>query len=110
MTPISSAWLILIASILFEVIGMMLFKTANGFSNILFTVAAIACFATSFWLMSFTLKHIELGISYAVWAAASTALVAILGIAFYQEAISSLKIVGIMCIIIGVILLNLTTK
>ena len=103
------AWLILIASILFEVFGMLSLKHSNGFTNLLPTAGAVSCFLMSIWLMSISLKQIEMGITYAVWAAVSTALIAALGIVFYAESISYFKITGIMLIVIGVVLLNLTT-
>ncbi len=105
-----TAWLFLIASILFEVFGMLSLRYSNGFSNFIPTAGAISCFIASIWLMSFSLKQIEMGITYAVWAAASTAIVALLGIAFYQESISQFKIAGITLIVIGVVLLNLSSK
>jgi small multidrug resistance pump len=110
MSPLLVAWLILIASILFEVFGMLFLKYSNGFTNLLPTAGGVSCFITSIWLMSISLKHIEMGIAYAVWAAVSTAIVAILGIAFYAESISSFKVTGVTLIVIGVVLLNLTTK
>jgi small multidrug resistance pump len=105
-----TAWLFLIASILFEVFGMLSLKHSNGFANLLPTAGAISCFITSIWLMSFSLKQIEMGITYAVWAAASTAIVALLGVIFYAESISQFKIIGITLIVVGVILLNLTNQ
>ncbi len=103
-----AAWLFLIASILFEVFGMLSLKHSNGFTNLLPTAGAIACFITSIWLMSFSLKQIEMGITYAVWAATSTAIVALLGVIFYAETVSQFKITGITLIVVGVVLLNLT--
>jgi small multidrug resistance pump len=110
MNALLAAWLILIASILFEIFGMLSLKYANGFANLLPSFGAISCFLMSIWTFSIALKHIETGIAYAVWAAASTAVIAIIGIAFYAESASSFKITGITLIIIGVVLLNLTTK
>ncbi len=105
-----TAWLFLIVSILFEVFGMLSLRYSNGFSNFLPTAGAISCFLASIWLMSFSLKQIEMGITYAVWAAASTAIVALLGIAFYGESISSFKLTGITLVVIGVVLLNITNQ
>ena len=110
MSPLLVAWLVLIASILFEVFGMLFLKYSNGFSNLIPTAGGVSCFITSIWLMSISLKQIEMGIAYAVWAAVSTAIVAVIGVAFYQESISSFKITGVTLIVIGVILLNLSTK
>ena len=105
-----TAWLFLIASILFEVFGMLSLRYSNGFSNILPTAGAISCFIASIWMMSFSLKLIEMGITYAVWAATSTAIVALLGIAFYGESISPFKLTGITLVVIGVVLLNFTNQ
>jgi small multidrug resistance pump len=105
-----AAWLFLLASILFEVFGMISLKHSNGFTNLLPTAGAIGCFITSIWLMSFSLKQIEMGITYAVWAATSTAIVALLGVIFYAEPITSFKVTGITLIVVGVVLLNLSTK
>ena len=102
-----SAWLLLAASILFEVFGMLSLRYANGFSNILPTLGAISCFLMSIWLMSFSLKHIEMGITYAVWAASSTAIIALVGFAFYQEAMTQLRLIGLILVVLGVVLLNL---
>ena len=110
MSPLLSAWLILIASILFEVFGMLFLKYSNGFTNLLPTAGGVSCFIISIWLMSISLKQIEMGIAYAVWAAVSTAVVVVIGIAFYSETISSFKITGITLIVIGVVLLNLTSQ
>lgn len=110
MSPIIIAWLILIASILFEVFGMLSIRYSNGFSNLIPSAGAVTCFITSIWLMSISLKQIEMGIAYAVWAAASTAIVALLGIVFYNESIASFKIAGLILVVIGVVLLNVGAK
>lgn len=91
---------------MFEVFGMLSLRYSNGFSNFLPTAGAISCFIASIWLMSFSLK--QMGITYAVWAAASTAIVALLGIAFYGESMSPFKLTGITLVVIGVVLLNFT--
>lgn len=110
MSPLLVAWLILITSILFEVLGVIFLRYANGLTNLWPSVGGISCFLLSIWTFSISLKTIEMSITYAVWAAASTAIVALLGIAFYSETISSFKITGVTMIVIGVVLLNLSTK
>ena len=60
--------------------------------------------------MSISLRQIEMGITYAVWAAVSTALIAMLGMAFYDESLSVVKTMGIALIVIGVVLLNLNAQ
>jgi small multidrug resistance pump len=109
MNSVLTAWLLLIASILAEIVGMLALKYANGFSNIIPTGTSITCFLTSIWLMSLSLKlkHIEMGITYAVWAGSATGLLALVGIIIYGESASSVKLSGMLLVIIGVIVLNL---
>ena len=47
MNALLAAWLILIASILFEVFGMLSLKHSNGFVNLLPTAGAVFCFLMS---------------------------------------------------------------
>ena len=110
MNTLVFAWLILITSIFFEVIGMIFLRYSNGFANLLPSAAGVSCFLLSIWTFSISLKHIEMGITYAVWASASAALVAIIGMIFYAESGSLFKITGITLIIVGVVLLNLVAK
>jgi len=109
MNPVLLAWLLLIASILAEIAGMLALRYANGFTNLLPTSCALLGFLASIWLMSLSLKlkHIELGITYAVWAASTTAILTLIGIAFYGEALSQLKLMGMLMVVTGVVVLNL---
>jgi small multidrug resistance pump len=54
------------------------------------------------------LKRLDMGIAYAVWAGVGTALMAIIGILFFGESISLIKIISIIFIMLGVIGLNLS--
>jgi small multidrug resistance pump len=62
----------------------------------------------SFAFMILALKKIELSIAYAIWAGLGTALIAIIGIAWFAESISPLKIVSIVFVIMGVVGLHLS--
>lgn len=53
------------------------------------------------------LKTIEVGIAYAIWGGLGTAIVAIIGITLLGEAVSAMKIAGIVMVIGGVMALNL---
>jgi small multidrug resistance pump len=58
-------------------------------------------------MLALTLKTIEVGKAYAIWAGLGTALIVTIGIVFFKETLSVQKIVFILFIIIGVIGLNL---
>jgi small multidrug resistance pump len=67
-------------------------------------------YLSAFALMSTSLKSLEIGIVYAIWAAAGTALIAIIGIVFFGESIASGKIVGLAFVIAGVVLLKVSNS
>ncbi len=110
MSSILMAWLLLATSVLAEVIGTIALKFSNGFTHLPATISAACCFLIAIWLMSITLKHIEMGITYAVWAGSATGLLAVLGIVMYGESISLSKLIGMLLVIVGVIVLNLGSQ
>jgi small multidrug resistance pump len=109
MTPTTFAWLCLIGSILTEVAGMIALKYSHGFSQLAPTAMAIVCILASLWLISLSLKQLELGVTYAVWAGSSSAVLALIGIGFYAESVTLMKSIGIVLTIFGVVMLNISS-
>ncbi|MAH84906.1 MAG: ligand-binding protein SH3 [Rhodospirillaceae bacterium TMED8] len=102
------AWVWLAAAIITEVIGTIALKASNGFSHVNASLTVIFAYAASFILLGLSLKEIELGVAYAIWAGVGTALITVVGISFYNEPFSALKIGSISLIIVGVVGLNLS--
>lgn len=103
-------WLILCLSIALEVCGTVCLKLSNGMSRPLPILGVVLFYLSAFALMSTSLKSLEIGIVYAIWAAAGTALIAIIGIVFFGESIASGKIVGLAFVIAGVVLLKVSNS
>src|SRR4051795_9523911 len=89
-----------------EIIATLALKASDGFTRPLPVVLVIAGYAISFWLLALVLKHLSVGTTYAIWSAAGTAAVALIGIAAYGEAASALKLASLGLIVLGVIGLN----
>lgn len=106
--PQTFAWLVLAASVVAEVLGTLALRYADGFTKPLPSAAVAVCYACAIWLMSLAVRHLEMGLTYAVWAGAGTALTALLGIIWFEEATSALRFAGLGCIVAGVIALNLS--
>ena len=51
-----------------------------------------------------------MSIVYAIWAGGGTAIVAVIGIYFFNESVSALKIASLVLVIAGVIGLQLSAK
>lgn len=102
-----SAWLIIAVSVVSEVVGTIALKQSDGFSKPIPSGAAAACYALAVWLMAVAMRRLDMGITYAVWAASGAAATAIVGIIFYGEQIGGIKAFGLVCVIGGVAMLNL---
>lgn len=96
-------WIYLFLAIILEILGTTCVKLSQGFSKLWPTVGLIIFYIGSFRFLSEAIKTIELGTAYAIWSGVGTALVAVIGIIFFQEALSLVKISSILLIIIGVI-------
>ena len=101
------AWLLLAVSILFEVMGTMSMKLSDGFSHLLPTLSVFGCYAVSFTLLVMILKKLNVSIVYAIWAGAGTAIVSVLSVVLFNEAMNLLTVLGIVAVIVGVIVIKL---
>jgi small multidrug resistance pump len=59
-------------------------------------------------MLSFTLKKIDVGVAYAIWSGFGTALIATIGILWFKEPLTLIKVGSLALIILGVIGLNLS--
>ena len=109
MSANSYAWSFLAASVIVEVAGNVALRYSHGFSRPLPTVITCLCYATAILLMSLVVKHLEVGLTYAIWAGLGTALTSAIGMAIFNESKHPLRFAGLTLIILGVIALNLTT-
>ena len=102
-----SAWLLIAISVIAEVVGTVALKHSDGFSRLFPSGAAAACYALAIWLMAVAMRQLDMGITYAVWAASGTAATALVGVMFYGEQMDGIKTLGLACVIGGVVMLNL---
>ncbi|MGP8321986.1 MAG: DMT family transporter [Methanosarcinaceae archaeon] len=100
----------LILAIIFEVSGTICMKLSQGFTKIVPSILMIILYILSLGLLTLALKKIDVSIAYAIWAGMGTALIATIGILWFKEPISALKIISLGLIIIGVIGLNLSSE
>jgi small multidrug resistance pump len=91
-----------------EVAATVSLRYSDGFAKLLPATVVVVGYAISFWLLSKILKELSVGTTYAIWAGAGTAAVALIGMVALGEPATALKIASIGLIIAGVIGLNLT--
>ena len=74
------------------------------------SVAVVFCYGLAFYFLALTLKTLPVGIAYAVWAGAGTALITLVGWVVFEQVLDIAAIVGIGLIVSGVVVLNVFSK
>jgi len=102
--------LLLGSAIFFELIATSSLKASDGFTRALPAGMTVVGYAASFYLLSLTLKRMEVSVVYAIWSGAGTALMAVVGYFVFAEQLPPLKLASIALIVLGVVGLNLAGK
>lgn len=101
---------LLSVSIVLEVFGTTMMKLSVGFTVPLFTMLTLMGYLVSFTLLTFTLKHLPLGLVYGIWGGVGTVLTAAIGIIAWGDPFNWITCVGIALVVGGVVLLNQGTQ
>ena len=100
------AWVFLIIGIFLEVLGTTFLKLSDGFNNLVPSILMFVFWGAGFGFLSFALRKIDISIAYAIWSGTGIAFMAVVGMIWFGELVSTLKIISISLIILGVVGLN----
>ena len=108
-SPVMNAWILLGAAIVLEVCGTTCLKLSQGFTRPWPVAGVVVFYLAAFGLLSLCLRSLEVGVAYAMWSGLGTALIAVLGILMFGEAMTWTKALGLVLIISGAVLLNMSS-
>ena len=100
-------WIYLLIAILTEVVGTTMMKVSQGLTRLIPSILMFVFYAVSFIFMALALKKLEVSTAYAIWSGLGTAVIAAIGILWFQESFSILKLAGTGLVIAGVVMLNI---
>lgn len=103
-------WILLSAAILLEVAGITSMKLSRGFAEPLPSIAVPIFYVLSAAAVILALKRLDLSVTYAIWSGVGTALAALIGIAYFREPLSLVKIASLALVVLGVVGLTLAGK
>lgn len=103
-------WVVLAIAIVLEVCGTVCLKLSNGMTRLLPVLGVVGFYVATFVLMSMSMKTLEVGTAYAVWAGLGTALITVAGIVLFGESFAWTKLLGTGLIIVGVALLHASSS
>jgi small multidrug resistance pump len=101
-------WLYLVLAILLEVSGTTCMKLSEGFTKTVPSILLVVFYTLSLGMLTLALKKIDVSVAYAIWSGVGTALIASIGVLWFKEPATALKLISLGLIIIGVVGLNLS--
>ncbi|MDE2047557.1 MAG: multidrug efflux SMR transporter [Betaproteobacteria bacterium] len=107
---VPQAWGLLAAAIAFEVGGTTCMKLSDGLQRVGPSVVMFACYAVAFSLNTVVVRTLDLSVTYAVWSGVGTALTAAIGIGYFREPATAIKLASLGLIVIGVIGLHAASR
>lgn len=99
---IMKSWLFLFLAIFFEIAGTTSVKLSNGFTRLVPSILMFLFYGLSLSCLSLALKRIEVSVAYAIWCGIGITAIGLIGVLFFHESISIVKIISILLIIIGI--------
>jgi small multidrug resistance pump len=97
----------LLLAIVAEVSGTTCVKLSQGFTQLLPSVLIFVFYGLSLGFLGLALKKVDLSLAYAVWSGLGIAFIASVGVLYFREPITTVKMVSLALIVAGVIGLNL---
>jgi small multidrug resistance pump len=107
---VAQSWLLLSIAIAFEVCGTVCLRLSEGFTRPTPSLLIFVFYGFSFFVNSFVVRTLGLSIVYAVWSGVGTVAIAIIGFSWFKEPVTTLKLVSISLIVIGVIGLHTSSR
>ncbi|HEY7042539.1 MAG TPA: multidrug efflux SMR transporter [Nocardioidaceae bacterium] len=99
-------WLLLAAAILSEVTATLSLKAALN-HHLLYVVVAVG-YCASFVLLALVLRRgMALGVAYGIWSAVGVAATALLSALIFDEALTTVMVIGLGLVVCGMLLVEL---
>ena len=102
------AWLLLILGGLFEIGFTTSLRFVDGFRNVPWTIAFLVSVAISMALLELAARTIPMGTAYAVWGGIGAVGTVIVGMAYFDEPTTTIRLLLILGIVACIAALKLT--
>ena len=103
-TPLQYVYLLVAVAL--EVSGTMLLPVSQNFTRLVPTLSLIACYAASFYCLTFALNTMPIAVVYATWSGLGIFLITLFGYLVFEQALDWRAIAGLLMIVAGVVLVN----
>lgn len=106
---IHMAWVALFFAGLFEVVWASAMKQSEGFTRLWPSFVTVAAMLVSFTLLAWSMRSLPLGTAYTIWTGIGAVGAFIVGIIWFGESLSPMRIAAAVLIVSGLVLMKLAT-
>jgi small multidrug resistance pump len=99
---VAQSWALLAAAITLEVAGTVCLRLSEGLTRATPSALIFVFYGLSFVVNSFVVRTLGLSVVYAVWSGVGTVAIAIIGMSWFKEPVTTIKLISISLIVIGV--------
>jgi small multidrug resistance pump len=104
------SYLYLAIAIIAEVIGTSALKASEGFTRLAPSLVVIVGYGVAFYFLALALKHIPVGVAYAIWSGVGIALITLIGWIVFKQALDAAALAGIGLIVLGVVVIQMSSR
>jgi len=103
-------WLLLTIAIVSEVIATSALKSSDGFTRLWPSLLVVGGYASAFVCLSFTLREIPIGITYAIWSGAGIVLISLVGWVLFEQKLDTPALLGMGLIVSGIVVMHVFSR
>ncbi|RXK13966.1 QacE family quaternary ammonium compound efflux SMR transporter [Halarcobacter mediterraneus] len=105
-----TAWMYLILAGLLEIGFASMLKLTDNFTRVFPTIIFLLFATGSFYFLTKAIEHIPIGTAYAVWTGIGAFGTILIGILFYKEPASALRLFFLFTLIVSIVGLKLVSN
>lgn len=105
----SVAWIALIVAGLLDVAWAISMKYAEGYTRVSWSLLSLVLLAAFVFLLGRVLQVLPVGTAYAVWSGIGAVGTVLMGVVLFEETLDPIRIGGVVCVMVGIIALKLTS-
>ena len=102
------SWVFLVLASLFEIGFTTTFRLSENFKNLVPSAGFVACLLLSLYFLQLAIRSIPLGTAYAIWTGAGAIGTLLIGMIWFEEPVTAIRIILIVTIVSATIGLKFT--
>ncbi|ATG35607.1 multidrug transporter EmrE [Phaeobacter piscinae] len=100
-------YLYLVLAVAAETIGTTALQASQQFTRLGPSLLVVVGYGFAFYLMALTLRHMPVGIVYAIWSGLGIFLIAIIGWVVFGQRLDLPAVLGLLLILAGILVIHL---